>query len=68
MVDFSVVLAPLMQLWWLVLIIVIFAFFKSPIGKGMVGESLLNFFISIFLNKNEYRLLKDVTLPTQIPK
>jgi len=64
MVDFSVVLAPLMQLWWLVLIIVIFAFFKSPIGKGMVGEGLLNFFISVFLNKNEYRLLKDVTLPT----
>jgi predicted RNA-binding Zn-ribbon protein involved in translation (DUF1610 family) len=65
MLDFSVILAPLLQLWWLLPIIVILAFFKSPIGKGIVGEGLLNFVINIALDKKKYQLLKNVTLRTE---
>jgi len=64
MLDFSVILAPILQLWWLLPIIVIILFFKSPIGKGMAGEGLLNFIINIALDKKKYQLLKNVTLRT----
>ena len=65
MLDLSVIFAQLMQLWWLVPIVVIVLFFKSATGKGIVGEGMLNSFLSISLNKEGYRLLKDVTLPTE---
>ena len=65
MLDYSTILAPLLQLWWLLPIIGIVAFFKSPIGKGIVGEGLLNFVINIALDKKKYQLLKNVTLPTE---
>jgi len=64
MLDFSVILAPLLQLWWILLIVVIIAFFKSPTGKGIVGEGLLNIVINIALDKKKYQLLKNVTLRT----
>ncbi len=65
MLDFSMILAPLLQLWWLIPIVVFVLFFKSATGKGMVGEGMLNSFLGISLNKEEYRILKDVTLPTE---
>ncbi len=65
MLDFSTILAPLLQLWWLIPIVVVVLFFKSATGKGIVGEGMLNSFLGISLNKEEYRLLKDVTLPTE---
>lgn len=61
MIDFSTIL----QLWWLLPIIVVIVFFKSPIGKGIVGEGVLNFVINIALDKKKYQLLKNVTLPTE---
>ena len=64
MINFSAILIPLLQLWWLLPIIVIAIFFKSPIGKGIVGEGLLNFIINIALDKEKYQLLKNVTLRT----
>lgn len=64
MIDLSTILAPLLQLWWLFPIIAIIAFFKSPIGKGMVGEGILNFIIHIALDKKKYQLLKNITLRT----
>ena len=65
MLDLSMILAPLLQLWWLLPIAVVVLFFKSATGKGMVGEGMLNSFLSISLNKEEYQLLKDITLPTE---
>ena len=65
MLDLSMILAPLLQLWWLVPIVVVVLFFKSAAGKGIVGEGMLNSFLGISLNKEEYRLLKDVTLSTE---
>ena len=65
MLDISIILAPLLQLWWLIPIVIVVLFFKSATGKGIVGEGMLNSFLGISLNKEEYRLLKDVTLPTE---
>ena len=42
---------PLLQLWWLLPIIAVTAFFKSSTGKGIVGERLLNFVINVALDK-----------------
>ena len=65
MLDFSVILAPLLQLWWLIPLVIVVLFFKSATGKGIVGEGMLNSFLGVSLNKEEYQLLKDVTLPTE---
>ncbi len=65
MLDFSIILVPLLQLLWQLPIIAVVAFFKSPMGKGIVGEGLLNFAINIALEKKKYQLLKNVTLPTE---
>jgi predicted RNA-binding Zn-ribbon protein involved in translation (DUF1610 family) len=64
MLDFSVIIASLLQLWWLIPIVIIALFFKSSTGKGILGEGMLNFFLNVSLNKEEYKLLKDATLPT----
>jgi hypothetical protein len=64
MLDFSVILGPLLQLWWLLPIVVIISFFRSPKGKGIIGEGLLNFIINITLDKKKYQLLKNITLQT----
>ena len=65
MIDFSTVLAPLLQLWWLLPITAVILFFKSPTGKGIMGEGLLNFVINIALDKKKYQLLKNITLSTE---
>jgi len=40
-------------------------FFKTPVGKGLIGEFLINLIAKIRLDNNKYHLLKNVTLPTQ---
>ncbi len=45
--------------------VLILIFVKSPFGKGMIGESLVNLAIALRLNKNEYHLFKNVTISTK---
>lgn len=52
------------DLLMIIIIIAIIAFFKSPFGKGLFGEMLVNFAINIRLDKQKYHLLKNITLPT----
>ena len=40
------------------------AFLKSPKGKGLVGEWVVNLTTKLFLDKKTYHLAKNVTLPT----
>lgn len=54
----------LAQLWYLLPLLLIAALIKTHWFKGMMGEGLLNLGIRLFLDKREYHLLKDVTLPT----
>jgi len=55
MIDFSTIILP---------IILVLIFFKSPFGKGLLGEILVNFTINMRLDKQKYHLLKNITLPT----
>jgi len=48
-----------------ILVVLILIFVKSPFGKGLIGESLVNLAIALRLNKNECHLFKNVTIPTQ---
>jgi restriction system protein len=49
----------------LIPILVLVAALKSPWFKGVIGEFIVNITAKIFLNKNEYHLIKNVTLPTE---
>lgn len=64
--DFTPIIALLLsQLWYLLPLLLIATVIKTPWFKGMVGEWLLNLSIRLFLDKREYRLLKNVTLPIE---
>ena len=65
MVSISTILEPLLQLWYLVPIILIVAFLRSSVGKGIIGEFLVNTSSKIKLDKDKYHLIKNVTLPTE---
>ena len=69
MIDFSSIIATILsivlQFWYFIPIILILMFFKSPMGKGIFGEFLVNLTIKIRLDKKKYHLLKNVTLPTE---
>jgi len=65
MLNISDVLSPLLQIWWFFPLFLVILFVKSPIGKGIVGEGLLNLVINIALDKKKYQLLKNVTLQTE---
>lgn len=62
--DVTSLLAPLLtKLWFVFPLLLLAAIVKSPWFKGMVGEWFLNLCLGLFLDKREYHLLKDVTLP-----
>lgn len=64
--DFTPVFALLLsQLGYLLPLLLIATMLKTPWFKGMIGEGLLNLSIRLFLDQREYRLLKNVTLPTE---
>jgi DNA-directed RNA polymerase subunit RPC12/RpoP len=65
MISISTILSPLLQLWYLLPIVIIVAFFRTPWGKGIIGEFLVNTATKLKLNKDEYHLIKNVTLPTE---
>ncbi|MCD6322915.1 MAG: hypothetical protein J7L77_07790, partial [Clostridiales bacterium] len=50
--------------WYLIPILLLVAIFKSPWFKGMFGEFVVNISAKWLLDKNEYHLIKNVTLPT----
>jgi restriction system protein len=51
--------------WWLPALLFLIAFLKSPFMKGILGEFQVNLAAKFFLDKQEYRLFKNVTLPTE---
>ncbi len=69
MLDFSAIFASVLsnviQVWYVIPIVLIILFFKSPFGKGLLGEMLVNFAANVRLDKQKYHLIKNVTLPTE---
>ena len=51
--------------WYFIPLLIIAAVFKSPWFKGVLGEFIVNLSTKFLLNKNDYHLLKNVTLPTE---
>ncbi|MCB4747124.1 MAG: NERD domain-containing protein, partial [Sulfurovum sp.] len=45
--------------------VLVVAFFRTPTGKGVVGEFLVNIAVKLRLDKDKYHLIKNVTLPTE---
>jgi predicted RNA-binding Zn-ribbon protein involved in translation (DUF1610 family) len=52
-------------LWLLIPIAILAAILKSPWFKGVAGEFIVNILAKMMLNKNEYHLMKNVTLLTE---
>ena len=50
--------------WYLIPIFIFAVIIKSAWFKGVLGEWQVNLLIKFFLNKNNYHLIKNVTLPT----
>ena len=50
--------------WSLIPIFIFAIIIKSAWFKGVLGEWQVNLLIKFFLDKNEYHLIKNVTLPT----
>ena len=51
-------------LWYLIPLALLVGLFKSPWFKGVFGEFQVNLLLKLFLPKDTYHLLKNVTLPT----
>lgn len=50
--------------WWLLPIVIGIAYFKTPSGKGFLGELIVDLSAKFMLDAENYRLLKNVILPT----
>jgi restriction system protein len=50
--------------WYLIPLLFVLAFIKSPMFKGWFGEFIINFSAKWFLDKHKYHLIKNVTLQT----
>jgi restriction system protein len=50
---------------FLIAIAILVAILKSPWFKGIAGEFVVNLSAKLMLDKNEYHLIKNVTLPTE---
>ncbi|TNH95391.1 nuclease-related domain-containing protein [Aeromonas sobria] len=62
--DFTPVITVLLgQLWYLLPLLLLATLIKTPWFKGMIGEAFINLGIRLFLDKREYHLIKNVTLP-----
>jgi len=46
-------------------LVVIAALFKSAWFKGVMGEAIVNLASGVFLNKNDYHVIKNATIPTE---
>jgi len=63
--ELTQILNQALQVLFLLSLVLIILFFKTPFFKGWFGEFIINDASKLFLNKNEYHLLKNVTLPTE---
>lgn len=52
-------------LWYLIPIGILAAILKSAWFKGVAGEFIVNLSAKLFLDKEKYHLVKNVTLPTE---
>ncbi|SEL62671.1 nuclease-related domain-containing protein [Ectothiorhodospira marina] len=64
--EFSAIISQLFGgFWYLIPLVVIVAIIGSPWFKGLMGEFFVNLSVRFLLDKNQYHLIKNVTLPTE---
>lgn len=64
--NISPMLAPLIgTLWYLIPLLFLAAILKSAWFKGMLGEAIVNLSAKYLLDRSEYHLIKNVTLPVE---
>lgn len=61
----QLLISVLGPLWWLLLLALLAALARTPVGKGMLGEWLVNLMARLRLERSSYRLIRNVTLPTE---
>src|SRR4030067_1544312 len=47
------------------ILFIVIIILRSPWFKGWIGELQINLITKVFLDKNVYRLIKNVTIPTE---
>lgn len=63
--DYEPVIKPLLNmLWWLLPVVILITLFKSSWMKGYIGELLVRLWARLFLPRDVYHPMHDVTLPT----
>lgn len=66
MIDFGQIFSnAFASLWWVLPFVILALLFKSAWFKGLIGEAMVNMAAKLFLNKNDYHLIKNVTLATE---
>ncbi len=66
MIDFtSIIMSVIATFWYFIPLLILAGIFKSPWFKGILGETIVNLAIKIKLDKDNYHLIKNVTLPTE---
>ncbi len=66
MIDYtSIIWNAISSFWYFIPLLILVGSFKSPWFKGYIGEVIVNFAIKVRLDKDEYHLIKNVTLPTE---
>jgi hypothetical protein len=64
--DFSPIISQVFgTLWYLLPLVIFAAIVKSPWFKGLMGEFVVSLSAKWLLDKNQYHLIKNVTLPTE---
>ena len=59
---FTALISAVSTFWYLIPVVIIIGILKSPWFKGMTGEFMVNLSAKLFLDKQHYHLLKNVTL------
>lgn len=62
--DYGELVSQVSKLYWVVPILVVIALFQSAWFKGVMGEALVNLAARLRLPGDQYRRLRNVTLPT----
>ena len=64
--DFTPIITQVINtLWYLIPIAIFVIVIKSTWFKGVAGEFMVNIGAKLFLDKEQYHLIKNVTLPTE---
>lgn len=61
----SLLIQILGAIWWVMPVFIVITMVKTSWFKGFFGEFVVNISAKLMLDKKQYRLIKNVTLPTE---